>query len=345
MTQTLTLTRPDDWHLHLRDGAVLPALLAHTARQFARAIVMPNLKPPVTTVAQAAAYRERILAALPQGAQFEPLMTLYLTDNTSASEIAAAKASGFVHAVKYYPAGATTNSEAGVTSLERAFPALAALEKHGLPLLVHGEVTQQTVDIFDREKVFIDSVFAAIRRQFPALRIVFEHITTLEAAQLVTEAPAHIGATITAHHLLYNRNAIFQGGIRPHYYCLPVLKREEHRAALVKAATSGNPRFFLGTDSAPHAQHLKEHPCGCAGCYTAHAALELYAQAFEAAGALGKLESFASFNGADFYGLPRNTTKVTLQRERWSVPASYAFGAGENLVPMGAGESLEWRLV
>ena len=344
MTQTLTITRPDDWHLHLRDGAVLPALLAHTARQFARAIVMPNLKPPVTTVEQAAAYRERILAALPAGAVFEPLMTLYLTDNTSAEEIAAAKASGFVHAVKYYPAGATTNSEAGVTALERAFPALAAMEKHDLPLLVHGEVTQQAVDIFDREKVFIDSVFAAIRKRFPALRIVFEHITTREAAQLVSEAPPHIGATITAHHLLYNRNAIFQGGIRPHYYCLPVLKREEHRAALVKAATSGNQKFFLGTDSAPHARHFKEHPCGCAGCYTAHAALELYAQAFEAVGALDKLEAFASFNGADFYRLPRNTAKVTLKRERWSVPASYAFGTGEELVPMGAGESLEWRL-
>ena len=339
----LTLTRPDDWHLHLRDGAQLPDVLGHTAAQFARAIIMPNLKPPVTTVALARAYRDRILAALPAGSYFEPLMAIYLTDNTSADEIALAKSSGFVHAVKYYPAGATTNSDAGVTKLERAFPALAAMEKYGVPLLLHGEVTTPGVDVFDRERVFVDTVFAEVRRHFPALRVVFEHITTREAAAIVSEAPAHVGATITAHHLLYNRNAIFQGGVRPHYYCLPVLKREEHRKALVAAATGGSPKFFLGTDSAPHPKHLKEHPCGCAGCYTAHAAIELYAEAFEAAGALGRLEAFSSFHGPDFYGLPRNTAKVTLRRKSWTVPAEYAFG-GERLVPLRAGEALGWQL-
>ncbi len=344
--QSITLVHPDDWHLHLRDGAHLAAVVGHTAAQFARAIVMPNLKSPVTTVALAREYRERILAARPKagaGATFEPLMTLYLTDNTSAAEVAAAKASGFVHALKYYPAGATTNSDAGVTQLERAFPALAAMEKHGLPLLLHGEVTTPGVDVFDRERVFVDSVFAEVRKHFPALRVVFEHITTREAAQVVTEAPSNAAATITAHHLLYNRNAIFQGGVRPHYYCLPVLKREEHRRALVAAATSGSAKFFLGTDSAPHPRHLKEHACGCAGCYTAHAALELYAEAFEAAGALDKLEAFASFHGADFYRLPRNTGTVTLQRMPWSVPAEFSFG-GETLVPLRAGESLAWKL-
>ena len=344
--QSITLVRPDDWHLHLRDGAHLAAVVGHTAAQFARAIVMPNLKSPVTTVALARDYRERILASRPKagvGAAFEPLMTLYLTDNTATAEIAAAKASGFVHALKYYPAGATTHSDAGVTKLERAFPALEAMEKHGLPLLLHGEVTTPGVDVFDRERVFVDSVFAEVRRQFPGLRVVFEHITTREAAQVVAEAPANVAATITAHHLLYNRNAIFQGGVRPHYYCLPVLKREVHRQALMAAATSGSPKFFLGTDSAPHPRYLKEHACGCAGCYTAHAALELYAEAFETAGALDKLEAFASFHGADFYRLPRNTGTVTLTRASWTVPAEFSFG-GETLVPLRAGESLAWKL-
>ncbi len=355
--QSLTLTRPDDWHLHLRDGNQLADLLRHSAAQFARAIVMPNLKPPVTTVALAGAYRERILASLLPGgtatgaspgeqpqAHFEPLMTLYLTDNTSAAEIAAARESGFVHAVKYYPAGATTNSDAGVTRLERTFPALEAMQRHGMPLLLHGEVTTPGVDLFDRERVFIDTVMAQLRRHFPALRVVFEHITTREAAQFVADAPGNVAATITAHHLLFNRNAIFQGGVRPHYYCLPVLKREEHRQALLAAATGGSPKFFLGTDSAPHPRALKEHACGCAGCYTAHAALELYAQAFDSAGALDRLEAFASFYGADFYGLPRNTGTVTLQRAAWTVPAQYALG-GEALVPVGAGETLLWKLV
>lgn len=341
---TLTITTPDDWHLHLRDGEALAALLPHTVRQFARAIVMPNLKPPVTTVKLAEAYRGRILAALPANSKFQPLMTLYLTDLTSAEEIAAAKASGFVHAVKYYPAGATTNSEAGVTHISKAFGTLEAMEKHGLLLLVHGESTDPEVDVFDREKRFLDTTLGEIRARFPALRLVIEHATTRDAAQYVLEAPANVGASITAHHLLYNRNALFTGGIRPHWYCLPVLKREEHRQALVKAATSGNPKFFLGTDSAPHDQQMKEHACGSAGCFTAHAALELYAEAFDEAGALDRLEAFASFNGADFYGLPRNTGKVTLRREAWTPPASYAFGAGR-LVPLGAGEALRWRMV
>lgn len=342
-TQTLTLTTPDDWHLHLRDGAALASVLAHTARQFARAIVMPNLKPPVTNVALASAYRERILAALPKGSTFEPLMTLYLTDMTSAADIAAARVSGFVHAVKYYPAGATTNSDAGVTRMDRAFSALEAMEKHGLPLLVHGESTAPGVDVFDRERSFIDTVLVEIRNRFPALRLVFEHITTREAAHYVAQAPDNVAATITAHHLLYNRNALFQGGIRPHYYCLPILKREEHRQALVAAATSGSPKFFLGTDSAPHARGLKEHACGCAGCYTAHAALELYAEAFDAAGALDKLEGFASFHGADFYGLPRNHGKIVLKRAAWTPPAEYAFG-DETVVPLRAGEPLQWKV-
>jgi len=337
---TLTITRPDDWHLHLRDGAALASVAAFTARQFARAIVMPNLKPPVATVDAARAYRERIAAALARAgvrSGFEPLMTLYLTDNTSGDEIARARASGFVHAVKYYPAGATTNSDAGVTRLERAFPALEAMERHGVPLLVHGEVTDPDVDLFDRERVFIDTVLAAIVRRFPGLRIVFEHITTREAAQYVAAAGPEIAATITAHHLLYNRNAIFRGGIRPHFYCLPVLKRETHRAALVEAATGGSPKFFLGTDSAPHPRGEKESACGCAGCFTAHAALELYAEAFDRAGALDRLEAFASFNGADFYRLPRNTGRVTLVREPWEAPAEVAFGDA-TLVP------LRWRL-
>ncbi|AEI75866.1 Dihydroorotase [compost metagenome] len=342
MTQKLTITRPDDWHLHLRDGAALAAVLPDTARQFARAIIMPNLKPPVTTVAQAQAYRARILAALPAGLQFEPLMTLYLTDNTTAEEIAAAKASGFVHGVKLYPAGATTNSDAGVTDIRRCYPALEAMQRAGLPLLVHGEVTDPSIDIFDREAVFIDRVMTPLRRDMPELKVVFEHITTKDAAEYVRDASGPVGATITAHHLLYNRNAIFTGGIRPHYYCLPVLKRETHREALVAAAVSGSPRFFLGTDSAPHARGLKEHACGCAGCYTALHAMELYAEAFDAAGALDKLEAFASFNGPAFYGLPRNTGTLTLEREDWELPAELPYG-DTTLVPLRGGETLRWK--
>ena len=341
--QTLTLTRPDDWHLHLRDGVALAAVLPHTARQFARAIVMPNLRPPVTTVELAQAYRERILAALPAGSRFEPLMTLYLTDNTTPAEVALAQASGVVRAVKYYPAGATTNSDSGVTRLERCFPALEAMEKAGLPLLLHGEVTDPEVDAFDREQVFIDTVLPQIARRFAGLRLVLEHITTREAVEYVSAAPAGVAATITAHHLLLNRNALFAGGIRPHRYCLPLLKRETHRRALVQAATRGNRKFFLGTDSAPHARRNKEAACGHAGIYSAHAAIELYAEAFEAAGALDRFEAFASFHGADFYRLPRNTGTITLRRERWQVQASLALGDDE-LVPLRAGESLAWRL-
>lgn len=340
---TLTLTRPDDWHLHLRDGATMRDVLPDTARQFARAIVMPNLRPPVTTTALAEEYRARILAALPAGMHFEPLMTLYLTDNTTPEEIARAKSSGFVHGVKLYPAGATTNSDSGVTSLAKCSAALAAMEKHGVPLLVHAEVTDADVDVFDREKVFIGRHMIPLTRDFPGLKVVFEHITTRDAAEFVAQAPGHVGATITAHHLLMNRNALFTGGIRPHHYCLPVLKREEHRKALVAAAISGSPKFFLGTDSAPHARSAKETTCGCAGMYTAHAAIELYAEAFEAAGALDKLEAFASFNGADFYGLPRNTEQVTLVRESWQVPETLPFG-DEVLVPLRAGQSIGWKL-
>ncbi|MEW6132775.1 MAG: dihydroorotase [Pseudomonadota bacterium] len=339
----LTLTRPDDWHLHLRDGDAMKSVLPHTARQFARAIVMPNLRPPVTTVAAAQAYRARILAALPPGTEFEPLMTLYLTDNTRPAEIRAARESGFVHAVKYYPAGATTNSDSGVTDLQKAYAAIAAMEEHGLPLLLHGEVTDPDVDVFDRESVFIERHLTRLLRDFPKLRIVLEHITTRGAAEFVAGAPDNVAATITAHHLLYNRNAMFRGGIRPHYFCLPVLKREVHREALVAAATSGSPKFFLGTDSAPHAKTAKETACGCAGIYTAHAALEFYAEAFEAAGALDSLEAFASFHGADFYGLPRNSEKIVLRRETWSVPEALALGE-QQLVPLRAGETLGWKL-
>ncbi|MCM5678779.1 dihydroorotase [Schlegelella sp. S2-27] len=339
---TLTLTRPDDWHLHVRDGAAMQTVVPDTARQFGRAIIMPNLRPPVTTAAQALAYRERILAAVPEGAAFEPLMTLYLTDNLPPDEIMRARAAGVV-AVKLYPAGATTNSDAGVTDLRKTYKTLEAMQQHGLLLLVHGEVTDPEIDIFDRERAFIDTKLIPLRRDFPELKIVFEHITTKDAAQYVSEADARLGATITAHHLLYNRNAIFTGGIRPHYYCLPVLKREEHRRALVAAATSGSPKFFLGTDSAPHPAHLKEHATGCAGCYTAHAAIELYAEAFEAAGALDRLEAFASYHGADFYGLPRNTGTVTLQRESWTPPESVPFGDAQ-LKPLRGGETLAWRL-
>ena len=343
MTQpSLTITRPDDWHLHVRDGAALNTVVPHTAAQFARAIIMPNLRPPVTTAAQALAYKARIQAAVPEGMQFEPLMTLYLTDNLPADEIVRAKDSGVV-AAKLYPAGATTNSDAGVTDLRKTYKTLEAMQKSGLLLLVHGEVTTSDIDLFDREAVFIDTQLIPLRKDFPELKIVFEHITTREAAQYVADSDRFTAATITAHHLLYNRNAIFTGGIRPHYYCLPVLKRETHRLALVQAATGGSNKFFLGTDSAPHPAHLKEHASGCAGCYTAHAAMELYAQAFDTAGALDKLEGFASFYGADFYGLPRNTGTVTLTRESWTPPESYAFGE-TFLKPLAAGEVLEWKL-
>ena len=340
---TLTLIRPDDWHVHLRDGAALAVVVPDTARQFARAIVMPNLKPPVTTAAQALAYADRIRAAVPAGVDFEPLMTLYLTDRLPPDEIARARDAGVV-AVKLYPAGATTNSDAGVTDLRHTRPTLEAMQRLGLPLLVHGEVTDPAIDLFDREAVFIDTQLIPLRRDFPELKIVFEHITTREAAQYVAEAGAHTAATVTAHHLLYNRNAIFTGGVRPHYYCLPVLKREVHRLALVAAATSGSERFFLGTDSAPHPAHLKEHATGCAGCYTALSAIELYAEAFEAAGALERLEGFASLHGPDFYGLPRNTRHITLRRETWTLPESLPFGEAQ-LKPLRGGETLAWRLV
>ena len=340
----LRLARPDDWHLHLRDGAPMASVVADTARQFARAIVMPNLRPPVTTVAAAAAYRERILGALPAGVAFEPLMTLYLTDRTPAAEIEAAACSGFVHAVKYYPAGATTNSDNGVTDWQHARPALAAMQEVGMPLLLHGEVTDPAVDVFDREAVFLERHLEPLRRDFPALRVVLEHVTTKDAVDYVRAAGPDVAATITAHHLLWNRNAIFRGGLRPHAYCLPVLKREHHRQALVAAATGDDPRFFLGTDSAPHARSAKESDCGCAGIYTAHAALELYAEAFEAAGRLDRLEAFASHRGADFYRLPRNAGSVTLERRESTVPATLPFG-DDVLVPMRAGEVLTWRLV
>ncbi|MES2070312.1 MAG: dihydroorotase [Pseudomonadota bacterium] len=342
--QELTITRPDDWHLHVRDGAALASVLPHTASQFARAIIMPNLKPPVTTTEQAAAYRQRILAALPPGSSFEPLMTLYLTDNTPPEEIRRAKASGFVHAVKLYPAGATTNSDAGVTDLSKCYKTLEAMQEVGMPFLVHGEVTDAAIDIFDREAVFIDQVMLPLRRAMPELKVVFEHITTSDAAHYVAEAEGPIAATITAHHLLYNRNEIFKGGIRPHYYCLPVLKRETHRQALVKAAISDSPRFFLGTDSAPHPKGLKEHACGCAGCYTALHAMELYAQAFDQAGALHKLEAFASLNGPAFYNLPRNAGTVTLKRQTWTLPAELPL-ADATIVPLNGGEEMHWKLV
>jgi dihydroorotase len=339
----LELDRPDDWHLHLRDGASLAAVLPDSARRFARAIVMPNLQPPVRSVDDAAAYRARILAALPEGQSFEPLMTLYLTEQTEPAEIARARASGFVHAVKYYPAGATTNSASGVTDLARCDAVFAAMEEAGLPLLVHGEVTDPAVDVFDREAVFIERHGRALVERFPGLKVVMEHLTTREGVDFVREARAGVAGTITVHHLLWNRNALFRGGLRPHAYCLPVLKRELHRQALLAAATSGNPRFFLGTDSAPHARGAKESDCGCAGVYTAHAAIELYAEAFELAGALDRLEGFASHFGADFYGLPRNAGRIRLRREAWTAPATQRFGESE-LVPMRAGESVSWRL-
>lgn len=349
MTNKLTLTRPDDWHLHLRDGVVLKAVLPDTARQFARAIVMPNLRPPVTTVALALSYRQRILEALfvaeaPSPAKFEPLMTLYLTDNTSADEIKKAKASGVIHGVKLYPAGATTNSDAGVSDLAKCTTALEAMQDVGMPLLVHAEVTDSDVDVFDRERVFIERHMIALIKNFPALKVVFEHITTKDAADFVMESPSNVAATITAHHLLMNRNDMFKGGIQPHHYCLPILKREEHRVALVSAAISGNPKYFLGTDSAPHAKHTKEAACGCAGIYTAHAAIELYAEAFENANALDKLEGFASFYGADFYGLPRNTEKIMLVKESWLVPNELPLG-DDSLVPLRAGQQVHWKLL
>ena len=342
--QQLTITKPDDWHLHLRDGDVLPAVLPDTVRRFARAVVMPNLKPPVVNTELALAYRERILAALPAGAQFEPLMTLYLTDNTAPEEIGRARASGAVFAVKYYPAGATTNSDSGVTDIRKCLATLEAMTAAGMPLLVHGEVTDPQVDVFDREKVFVERTLIPLVQRLPRLRIVLEHITTASAVKFVLAAPDNVAATITAHHLLLNRNALFQGGIRPHHYCLPVLKREEHRQALLKAATSGNPKFFLGTDSAPHARHTKENDCGCAGIYTAHAGIELYAEAFETAGALDKLEAFASFHGADFYGLPRNAGQVTLVRRDRPVPEELPYGAN-TLVPLRAGGVVRWSLL
>ncbi|TFW26260.1 dihydroorotase [Massilia arenosa] len=343
LPESITITRPDDWHVHLRDGAHLGSVVAHTAAQFARAIVMPNLKPPVTTTAAAAAYRDRIKAALPQGSDFEPLMTLYLTDNTPPDEIRRAVDSGFIHAVKLYPAGATTNSDAGVTDLRKCYATLEVMQDLDLPLLVHGEVTDNDIDLFDREAVFIERVMRPLRRDLPALPVVFEHITTKDAAQYVAEAEGPIGATITAHHLLYNRNDIFRGGIRPHYYCLPVLKREEHRLALVTAATSGDERFFLGTDSAPHGIGAKETSCGCAGCYTALHAMELYTEAFARAGALDKLEAFASLNGPAFYGLPKNDGTVTLRRETWTLPATLPFGETQ-VVPLNAGEPIGWKM-
>ncbi|MDD2659583.1 MAG: dihydroorotase [Methylococcales bacterium] len=341
--KTITITRPDDWHAHVRSGAVLKTVLPHTVRQFARAIIMPNLKPPVTTAAQALAYREEILQAVPAGFDFMPLMTLYLTGSTTAAEIKMAAGSDHVYAFKLYPAGATTNSDSGVADIKAVYPLLEAMEKYDIPLLIHGEVTDERCDIFDRERVFVDTSLTGIASSFPGLRIVVEHVTTSEAVQFVEAAGANVAATITPQHLLFNRNAILAGGIRPHYYCLPIIKREHHRLALVAAATSANPKFFLGTDSAPHLTSLKESACGCAGCYSAHAALELYAKAFERAGSLDKLEGFASFYGADFYRLPRNSGTITLEKSAWTVPAAY----GEDslsITPLMANEELSWKI-
>jgi len=344
MSDRLTLLRPDDWHLHLRDGAVLAQTVADIARTFGRAIIMPNLVPPVRNAVEADAYRQRILAARPAGSRFEPLMVLYLTDSTTPADIRTAKAAGFVHAAKLYPAGATTNSESGVTNLDKIFPVLETMAEAGMPLLVHGEVTRGEIDVFDREKVFIDEQLSRVVARFPSLRVVFEHITTGEAVQFVNAAPANVGATITAHHLLYNRNHMLVGGIRPHFYCLPILKRNVHQEALLDAATSGSAKFFLGTDSAPHAKHAKEAACGCAGCYTAYAAIELYAEAFERRNALDKLEAFASQHGPDFYDLPRNSETITLVREEWTAPASLPLGE-QTVIPLRAGEKLRWRLL
>lgn len=341
---TLTITRPDDWHLHLRDDAALNRTVVDTARQFARAIIMPNLRPPVTTTQMATDYRQRILAVLPDNTDFQPLMTLYLTDNTATDEIKTAVNSGIVKAVKLYPAGATTNSDAGVTDLKNCYRTLETMQKLGMPLLIHGEVTDHDIDIFDREKRFIDDKLIPLLNDFPELKVVFEHITTADAANFVSEAGANLAATITPHHLLYNRNDLLVGGIRPHYFCLPVLKRNTHQQALLTASTSGNPKFFLGTDSAPHARHTKENSCGCAGIYSAHAAIELYAEAFEAMDALDKLEGFASFYGADFYGLPRNQSQITLHKQSWQVPETLPFADSE-LVPLRAGEAINWQIV
>ena len=341
---TLTITRPDDWHLHLRDDAALTRTVIDTARQFARAIIMPNLRPPVTTTQMAADYRQRILAVLPDNAAFEPLMTLYLTDNTPADEIKTAVNSGIVKAVKLYPAGATTNSDAGVTDLKNCHSTLETMQKLGMPLLIHGEVTDHDIDIFDREKRFVDDKLIPLLNDFPELKVVFEHITTADAASFVSETGPNLAATITPHHLLYNRNDLLVGGIRPHYFCLPVLNRNTHQQSLLEAATSGNPKFFLGTDSAPHARHTKENSCGCAGIYSAHAAIELYAEAFETMDALDKLEAFASFYGADFYGLPRNQTQITLHKQSWQVPDTLPFADSE-LVPLRAGEAVNWQIV
>ncbi len=340
----ITLTRPDDWHLHLRDDSAMSSVVAHSARRFARAIVMPNLKPPVTSTDMAKAYRQRILSALPAGASFDPLMTLYMTDKLTGDEVSRAKQSGFVKGIKLYPAGATTNSDAGVTDIQRLYPVLETMQREGLPLLIHAEVTDQNVDIFDRERVFIDRHLAPLCKAFPELPMVFEHVTTKDAVDFVKSGAGRLAATITVQHLMYNRNAMLAGGIRPHYYCLPILKRETHQLALIEAATGGDERFFLGTDSAPHAQSAKECACGCAGCYTADAALELYAAVFEEAGALDRLEGFASFHGPDFYGLARNTDTVTLEKSAWQVPQSYPFG-DQQVVPLAAGQWLQWRLV
>jgi dihydroorotase len=341
--ETLTITRPDDWHAHFRDGELMASVAGATAKQFARAIVMPNLRPPVVTAAQAKAYHGRIVKALPKGSGFQPLMTLYLTDNTAAAEIERAAAGGLVKAVKYYPAGATTNSDSGVTDIRKCDAVFEAMAAAGMPLLVHGEVTDAEVDVFDREAVFYDRVLGPLVKRFPRLKIVCEHITTHEAAAFVERAPENVAATITPQHLLMNRNAIFGGGIRPHHYCLPILKREPHRRALVKAAISGNPKYFLGSDTAPHARNTKETECGCAGIYSAHAAIELYAEAFEAANALDRLEGFASHFGADFYGLPRNKGTITLEKEEWVVPGEYPFGM-ETVVPLRAGQKVAWKL-
>ena len=342
--QTLTITTPDDWHLHLRDGAPLRDVVGDSARQFGRALVMPNLRPPVTTVAEALAYRQRILDVMPEGSEFLPLMTLYLNDQTTAEEIRRVADEPGILACKLYPAGATTNSDAGVTRLEGIYPVLEAMQRHEVPLLVHGEVTDGSTDIFDREKLFIDRYLMAMVKSFPSLKVVLEHVTTQEGVAFVRESREGIAATITAHHLLFNRNAMLAGGIRPHFYCLPILKRDEHRQALLDAATSGNARFFLGTDSAPHPRIQKDSACGCAGCYTAHAAMELYTMAFESRNALDKLEAFASFNGPAFYGLPKNTGTLTLQKESWDVPDQFSFGEGE-LIPLMAGEQLPWRVI
>src|SRR5450755_4099379 len=343
MAESITITRPDDWHAHLRDGDLMESVVGATARQFARAIVMPNLKPPVVSVKDAKAYRDRIIAALPKGPSFEPLMTLYLTDETPAAQIEKAHAAGFVKAVKYYPAGATTHSASGVTDLRKCDAVLDAMQAAGMPLLMHGEVTDPEVDVFDREVVFLERTLAPLVKRFPKLKIVLEHITTHEAAAFVERAPETVGATITVHHLLMNRNALFAGGMRPHHYCLPVLKSEDDRVAIVHAATSGSPKFFLGTDSAPHARHAKEAACGCAGIFSAHAGIELYAEVFDAAGQLHRLESFASEFGADFYGLPKNEERITLSRDPWPVPQSFAFG-DDALIPLRAGGQIKWRI-